>query len=443
MTDRTHKLGMSRREFLRLSLAAVGGSVLAACAPATTPAPTPAPATAVPATAAPPTATPPPAKTEITAMYHGTSEDRRLKQVAAFNAKYPNITVKIEEVPEDFPTKVFTLAAAGTLPDVVRVWEPHVLEFGRAGQLRDLQPMIDGEPDFQPEDFYESFYNFPVIGGERFGVADDWNGHIAYYNKDLFDEAGLAYPTVDWTWDDHVEMARAIAKPDQQIWGTGLYVGWLHWNYKLIWQNGGQVYNADYTQCLLDSPAAAEGIQFWADLFRAGEIMPGPGGEEPHVVFGAGRGGMTRSGSWELASYAEQDFAWSIVPEPQNKERRTLLHTAFHTMPTTTEDTDSAWKFLNFVVSAEGIRIVTTGGALIGARRSVNIERPWAREGVEADWDLVPQAAEYGILVPAPPNVGEVEKFQTDALQAIYIEGKKAADVFKEAAPKITAALLG
>ena len=90
-------------------------------------------------------------------MYHGTSEVRRGKQVEAFNAKYPNITVKVEEVPEDFPTKVFTLAAAGTLPDEVRVWEPHVLEFGRAGQLQDLQPMIDAESSFQPEDFYESF----------------------------------------------------------------------------------------------------------------------------------------------------------------------------------------------------------------------------------------------------------------------------------------------
>jgi len=376
-------------------------------------------------------------------MYHGTSEVRRGKQLEAFNAKYPNITVKVEEVPEDFPTKVFTLAAAGTLPDEVRVWEPHVLEFGRAGQLQDLQPMIDAESSFQPEDFYESFYNFPVVGGKRFGVADDWNGHIGYYNKDLFDQAGVAYPTVDWTWDDHVEMARKISKPDQQIWGTGLYYGWLHWNYKFIWQNGGQVYNADYTQCLLDSPEAAEGIQFWADLAHEGEIMPGPGGEEPHVVFGAGRGGITRSGSWELAAYEGQPFKWSIVPEPKHKERRTLLHTAFHVIPTTTKNVDAAWKYLNFVVGPEGILINIKEAALIGTRQSVNQGQPWARKGVEADWSLVPQAAEYGIIVPAPPNVGEVEKFQTDALEAIYIEGKKAVDVFKEVAPKVTAALQG
>jgi multiple sugar transport system substrate-binding protein len=411
-------------------------TVLAACV--VTPPPGAAPPAAKSEEVAP---APPPEKAEITAMYHGTSEIRRVDQVAAFNEKYPDITVKIEEVPEDFPTKVFTLAAANSLPDVVRVWEPHVLEFGRAGQLRDLQPMIDVEPEFNSEDFYESFYNFPVIGGQRFGVADDWNGHLAYYNQDLFDAAGVAYPTEDWTWDDHVEMARQISKPDQGIWGTGMFFGWLHWNYKLIWQNGGQVYNEDYTACLLDSPEAAEGIQYWADLAQAGEIMPGPAGEEPHIVFEAGKAGMMRNGTWVMAGLAEKDFAWNLLPEPKQKERRTLLHTAFHVIPTTTENTDAAWKYLNFVVSPEGILIVTKGSALIGTRRSVNEERPWAREGVEADWDLVPQAAEYGILVPAPPNVGEVEKFQNDALQAIYIQGQKAADVFKEVAPKVTEVL--
>jgi maltose-binding protein MalE len=85
--------------------------------------------------------------------------------------------------------------------------------------------------------------------------------------------------------------------------------------------------------------------------------------------------------------------------------------------------------------------IVTRGASLIGARRSVNEERPWVREGVDADWDLVPQAAEYGILVPAPPNVGEVEKLQADAFQAIYLGEKTAEEALAEVAPKVTEAL--
>lgn len=435
MTKHAKKPEISRREFLQSSLVVLGGTVLAACAPQATEAPAEAP------TPEAPTEPPPPETVAITAMYHGTSEARRIDQLAAFNEEFPNIEVTIEEVPEDFPTKIFTLAAAGSLPDVVRVWEPHVLEFGRAGQLNDLQPFIDSQPEFNAEDFYESFYDFPRINGQRFGIADDWNGHMAYYNRDLFDAAGVDYPSVDWTWDDLVSNARQISKPDQGIWGTGMYFGWLHWNYKQIWQNGGQIYNPDYTECLLDSAEAIEAMQFWADLAHEGEIMPGPAGEEPHVIFEAGNSAMLRNGSWELAALDAVDFNWDLLPEPQNNERRTLLHTAFHTIPTTTQNADAAWKYLNFVVSPEGILINVKAAALIGARRSVNEEQPWAREGVDAEWDLVPQAGEYGIIVPAPPNVGEVEQLQADAFQAIYLGEMTAEEALKEVAPKVTEVL--
>jgi multiple sugar transport system substrate-binding protein len=378
---------------------------------------------------------------EITVMYHGTGEERRVDQVEGFNSHYPNISVSVEEVPEDYPTKVFTLAAAGTLPDVVRVWEPHVLELGRAGQLMDLQPFIDAEPDFDPEDLYESFYNFPVIEGKRYGIADDWNGHLAYYNKDLFDAAGLDYPTEEWTWDDLVSMAREISDPDASVWGTGIFFGWLHWNYKQIWQNGGRVYSEDYTECLLDSDEAIEAMQFWADLAAEGEIMPQPGAEEPNVIFEAGNMAILRNGSWEISAIEAAPFGWDLMSEAIGKEKRTLLHTAFHVMPATTEKVDAAWAYLNYVVSTEGILIVTKAAGLIGARRSVNEERPWVREGIEANWDLVPECGEYGILVPAPPNVGEVEKIQADAFEAIYLGEMTAEEALTEAAPKVTAAL--
>lgn len=428
MTNFKNKPGFSRREFLQSSLVALGGTVLAACAPRLPEEPTP----------APPTEPPPPEIGEITAMYHGTSEERRVTQLAAFNEKFPNIRVTIEEVPEDFPTKVFTLAAAGSLPDVIRVWEPHVLEFGRAGQLNDLQPFIDSQPDFHPEDFYDSFYNFPLIEGSRFGVADDWNGHMAYFNKDLFDAQGLAYPSEDWSWDDLVSISRQISRPGERMWGTGIFFGWLHWNYKQIWQNGGRIYDEEYTECLLDSPEAIEAMQFWSDLADEGEIMPGPEGEEPHVIFEAGNSATLRNGTWQMAALDAVGFNWGLLPEPQNRERRTLLHTAFHTIPTTTRNTDAAWRYLNFVVSPEGILINTRAAALIGARRSVNEEQPWAREGVDADWDLVPQAGEYGIIVPAPPNVGEVERLQEVAFQEIYLREKTAEQALAEIAPRVT-----
>lgn len=433
MSNPNDGAGISRRDFLRGTLTLVGGSVLAACAPVA--APTQAPGA--------PAATAPPKKVELTYAFHDPAE-YRTEMVEVFTDAHPNITIELQQIPGDeFRTKVYTMATAGTMPDVVRVWEPMVLDFGRAGQVIDLQPRIDAEPGFNPGDFLESLYDFPVIGEKRYGIPDGWNGHIAFYNKDLFDEAGVSYPIEDWAWDEYVGIARQLSKPEEQLWGSDtIPIAWLHYNYKFIWQNGGQVYNEDYTKCLLDSPEAIEGLQYWADLLLEAEIMPSPAqAEGMGDLFQTGRVAMQRMGTWVIGPLAEGDFAWDMLPEPRGKERRTLVHTAFNVIPTTAENKEAAWEWLNFVVGPEGMYLYTRENATPAPRRSVNERRPWVRAGIDADWDVVPEAGEYGIVVPAPPNVGEVEKLQLDAFQAVYLGKQTAEEALTEVAPKVTEAL--
>ncbi|MGH8873638.1 MAG: hypothetical protein ACRDVM_00045 [Acidimicrobiia bacterium] len=152
---------------------------------------------------------------------------------------------------------------------------------------------------------------------------------------------------------------------------------------------------------------------------------------------------MQRTGSWAVGALAEGDFAWDMVPEPQSRELRTLIHTAFNVIPETTQNRDAAWTWLNFMVGPEGMFLYVTDNATPGTRRSVNERQPWRREGIDANWDVVVETGEYGIIVPAPPNVGEVERIQVEALERIYLAGEPAADVFREIAPSVTAALQG
>lgn len=423
---------LSRRQFLRNVGIVAAGVAAAAC----TPVPPPAAQPQAPAAA-------PQAPVEIVYAFHDPADFRK-EAVELFSSKFPEVKVTLQQIPEEFPTKILTMAAAGNLPDVVRVWEPHVLDFGRADQVIDLQPFIDNQPDFNAADFIESFYNFPVIAGKRYGIADGWNGHVCFYNKDLFDQAGVAYPTEEWKWGDYVSIARQISQPEKKIWGSdGLFIGWLHWSYKLVWQNGGQVYNEDYTKCLLDSPEAIEALQYWADLLQEAVIMPSPAqAEGMGDMFQSGYAAMQRVGTWVIGALADaKKFQWDMVAEPIGKLRRTLLHTAFNVIPKTTKDKDAAWKWLNFIVGPEGQYLYVKKNATPGTRRSVNEKQPWAREGIDAAWDVVPKAGEYGILVPAPPNVGEVEKIQNDAIQAIFLGKVKAAEILPEIAPKVTAAL--
>lgn len=241
---------LSRREFLIFGRTVVGASLLVACAPqAIQPA-----ATTSEGNAAAPAAEPitirfgrhdPGGGTEVT--------------IDTFQQEHPNITVEMEQIME-FPAKIPALAAAGTLPDVVRSWEAMLFEMARAGQFIDLQPFVDLEPDFHPEDFYEAHWNYPVVDGKRYAISDVVATHITYYNVDLFDAKGVEYPDpASFTWTDFEERARAISDPDNQIWGSEtIPVGWRYYTLKQVWQNNGDFYNEDYTVSRIEEDAAIE-----------------------------------------------------------------------------------------------------------------------------------------------------------------------------------------
>ena len=153
---------LSRREFLTMARTLVGATLLVACAPQSA---APA-ATTSEGNAAAPAAEP------ITIRYgrHDPGAGTEVT-IDTFQQEHPNITVEMEQIME-YEAKVPAFAAAGTLPDVLRSWEAMLFEMVRGGQFIDLQPFIDLEPDFHPEDFYEAHWNYSKVDGKHYAVND-------------------------------------------------------------------------------------------------------------------------------------------------------------------------------------------------------------------------------------------------------------------------------
>ncbi len=146
-----HQKTVSRRTFLSLGGAIAGTGILAACAPGP-----------------PPQASGPDmTMAEPVTIRYGRHDPAAGVQTTldAFHEEYSQIQVKVEQIGE-FHAKIPALAAAGTLPDVVRSWEAMALDLGRNNQFIDVQPYVDVEPGFNPEDFYENWWNYPVVEGK-------------------------------------------------------------------------------------------------------------------------------------------------------------------------------------------------------------------------------------------------------------------------------------
>jgi len=450
MSTQKRPLRISRRDFLKFAGTVSLVGVVSACAKTPTATPTQAPAKATEA----PTA-PPPVE-EITIKYgrhdpvEGDAANEKL-----FNEKFAGKIKVVQEQIGEFITKVPALAAAGSLPDVLRSWEAMVLDLGRAGQVIDLQTLVNAQADFHSEDFYENWWNYPMVNGKRVGIPDCVAPHVTYYNVDLFDKKNVPYPDRNsFTWNDFEEKARALYDADQKIWGSETQpIGWPYFSIKQCWQNGGDFYSPDYKTCTIDSPESIEAIQFWADLLLDGKVMPTPsqivdmgGAGAEAQLFQAGKIGMQRMGAWITANAVQGGFKFNIVPEPSKKKRDTITHGAFNAISASTKHPQQAWEWINFHCSALGQYNYSVVGTFPATRKSANQmePHPWvAKVGFQVDWDVVPQALEYGHVLPGPANEGEALKIIGDAIDKVYAGSAKAKDIFPDIAPQATKVLQG
>jgi multiple sugar transport system substrate-binding protein len=215
--------------------------IVSSCAPApVAPAPTQASAPEVAAPSAEKPTEPP--KQEQVTLKLWVTEDNQVffpELIKAFEAKYPNIKVETTLIPEEqYGTKIETALAAGAPPDIAYVGERR---WYREGVVLPLDDVI------AKEGIDLSTWNASIIGPKGVENAEEackfedkiyclgsYTGAVVlFYNKDMFDAAGVKYPT-QWppiSIDEYVDMACKLTNKDKEVWGTanGDPVTWLPW----------------------------------------------------------------------------------------------------------------------------------------------------------------------------------------------------------------------
>jgi len=141
-------------------------------------------------------------KVEILLGYYSSdSSDAKMKElIEQFEEKHPNITVKTQSAPYgQFYQKLDTQIAAGQAPDVWLSDGVYVMKYAQRGAAKDLTDWI--AKDLKADEYYGLDFNKDA-DGRYWGVPQGIQVGVLFYNKDLFDKAGVAYPTDEWTWED-------------------------------------------------------------------------------------------------------------------------------------------------------------------------------------------------------------------------------------------------
>ena len=128
--------------------------------------------------------------------------------------------------------------------------------------------------DFVPACWNTSFYK-----GKMYGMPNRSCGSVLYYNKKMFDDAGVEYPKEGWTFDDLLDKAKKITVPGEK-YGFGIAVDMSDMGNVMcsfcppIWGFGGDFLNEDYTKCTMDQPNAIKGLTWLTEIYTKYKVVP-------------------------------------------------------------------------------------------------------------------------------------------------------------------------
>jgi multiple sugar transport system substrate-binding protein len=370
-------------------------------------------------------------KADITMMMWGDPAELEVwnKIVEDFHAADPNITVKVDVSDWDsYWTKLKTLLSAGTPPDVFAMDAPLYLDYQSRGVLLNLQPYLDKNPDMLKGVYPQTLEAYKTSDG-MFGLPRDFQTIALFYNKDMFDAAGVDYPTADWTYDDLRNAAKQLTKDsngDGKIDQFGYSLDL--WDFEpgmseIIWAYGGDLISADHTKTLVGEPKARQAFQFLHDMMFIDKSIPDPNtvGEYGDDAFLAGVAAMTAIGHWVVPGYAEVNFKWDVAPMPKGPAgQATSVNSAGFVVAKDSKSPDAAFEFLKYVLSEPAQKRLAELGFACPVLQSVAESDAFLKQSTPIDHKVFLDSLEFAHMKPVFKGYDEWSSAIGDGMAGIW-----------------------
>jgi multiple sugar transport system substrate-binding protein len=328
-------------------------------------APTPAPGgptTAPPSAATSVPSSPSPEPVKLTYFTFSAAPDhlRDLDAIVqAFQQKHPNVTIEVQTASYDqYFTKLQTAIAGGTAPDTFELNYENFVSYSSAGALLDLSPLAAADTDFGADIYYPRAYEVFQAEGRQYGLPETFSVVLLFYNKDIFDAEGVAYPSSDWRWADERAAAEKLTDAAKGVWGDFQPIQFWEF-YKVLAQNGGQFFDANKTKATFNDAKGVEAARWLID--KVGTVMPTDaqmGGQDDTALFKAGKLAMWHNGIWQFAGLKDVPFNWDVQVEPGNVRKAHHFFSNAVVASAQTRHPQEAWAWLRFLTSSpEAVKV--------------------------------------------------------------------------------------
>jgi multiple sugar transport system substrate-binding protein len=369
----------------------------------------------------------------------------------AFHAANPDITVNVDVSDWDaYWDKLQTGLAAGAGPDVFAMDGPLFPDYQGRDVLLDLKPYVESSGYDLTQLADQGVADFTTADGGQYGLPRDLNTIVLYYNKVMFDAAGIPYPDETWDWAKLRDVAKQLTKddngdgtPDQ--WGfytetTDMENFWS----SAVWQNGGDILAPDGKSTVLGTDQAAGGIQFLQDLIWKDKVMPDPAiSAETGDAFEQGKAAMEANGSWLVPTLQAAGINLGIAPLPSGPAGRfTSVNPTGAVVNKASKSPDAAWEFVKYLASPAAQEQLMQLKASLPVNKEV-LAGPYAQSFDGAQ--VLADSLEYAKLKPSFKGYDEFATTLQNELDTNVFNApnKTAKDALAAVIPQLDAILQG
>jgi multiple sugar transport system substrate-binding protein len=289
-----------------------------------------------------------------------------------FNSAHPNIQVQVESARgQEYPTDFYSV-------DVFAGSQLYGAQLQAQGDILDMSPFIEHDLAFDPSDFLPGTLEAFSSGEGLWALPLGVDPLVMYYNRDMFDAAGAAYPQSGWTWEEFLDAALAVNDPEANVFGyvsTPQSIDPM----PFIYQHGGKILDdpSDPTSTTFDDPLTIEAVEWYADLIHEYNVIPTS--EQRRLAFPGTNGtlqgiGQGRVGMWvgalserggALSRRQRWEMNWGVAPLPRDVQSMTLADVRGYYISAHTEHHEACWQWVTYVSKQPYYRLAPARKSLL------------------------------------------------------------------------------
>lgn len=359
-------------------------------------------------------------KVELTYAIWDSNQEKGIRTIAdEFESQNPDIKVNIEVTGwSDYWTMLEAGATGGSLPDVFWMHSNEIYRYANNGMLLDLTERISKSEDVKLENYPEGLNQIYNLGGKQYAVPKDFDTIGLWYNKTLFDQAGVKYPDESWTWDDLHSAAKALTKDG--VYGFLAPMHNQEGYYNFVYQNGGTIITAD-KKSGYDDPKTIEALDYYVSFVRDGLSPEVYGDAERADLLKNGKAAMGLFGSWNLSGFTENEFMaknFDVAVLPRKAAQASIYNGLGNAVDAKTKHPEEAWKFVEYLSSKTGQERQAELGVAISAYTGAADK--WVDSNKTFNIKAFVDMVSYGVIRPYSNTTAVWEDKAYEALKPAF-----------------------